>query len=117
MDRIRDELLEKSTEYFQAFPDLKGESPSPFLVDFVIEKYIQHRNFPSNFTDEKIKADMRNHLSTMAMAVVDIFLKAGAEGEINHSENSVSRTYENAYISASVFNDVLPYVRVISHSR
>ena len=56
---------------------------------------------------------MRNHLSTMAMAVVDIFMKSGAEGETSHSENGINRAYENAYISNSVFNDVLPYVKVL----
>ena len=49
----------------------------------------------------------------MAMAVVDIFVKSGAEGQTSHSENGVNRVYENAYISESVFKDVFPYVNIL----
>ena len=110
---INEQLTQKATEYFNAIPELEGQTPSPLLIDFVIEKYCQHRNFPNSFANEKIENDMRNHLSTMAMAVVDIFMKSGAEGETSHSENGINRAYENAYISNSVFNDVLPYVKVL----
>ena len=110
---IRVGLTNKATEYFASVPELEGKSPSPLLVDFVIEKYIQHRNFLSGFSEEKIEEDMVKHLSTMAIAVVDIFMKSGAEGETSHSESGVNRTYENSYISSSVFNDVLPYVKIL----
>lgn len=109
---IREELSAKVSEYINGIDELKGKVPSMLLIDFVIEKYKQHRNFPSTFNAKKIEDDMTEHLSTMAMAVVDIFMKVGAEGEKNHSENGINRTYENAYISLSVFNDVLPFVRV-----
>lgn len=111
---IREELEKRATEYFQSIDELKGQVPSKLLIDFVIEKYRQHRNFPNSFDDKKITADMENHIGTMAMAVVDLYMKSGAEGETSHTENSVSRTYENAYISSSVFNDILPFVKVLS---
>lgn len=53
---------------------------------------------------------MEDHLSTLAMAVVDLKAKEGAEGETSHGENSTTRSYESAYISLSVFSDILPYV-------
>lgn len=110
---VREELISKATEYFKGIEELSMLVPSPLLIDFVIEKYKQHRNFPSSFNDEKIEQDMMEHLSTMAMAAVDLQMKVGAEGEISHSDSGVSRTYENAYISSSVFKDVLPYVKVL----
>ena len=35
--------------------------------------------------------------------------KRGAEGEISHSENGISRTYANADIPDSMLSDVIPY--------
>lgn len=108
---IAESIKKKATEYFESIPELKGEEPSTLLIDFVIEKYKQQRNFPKHFTEEQIEDDLNAHLSTIAMAVVDLKAKEGAEGETSHGENSTSRSYENAYISLSIFNDILPYVQ------
>lgn len=110
---ISEELTTRAKDYFDTIPELAGQVPPKLLIDFVIEKYKQHRSFPQTFSEEKIERDMRNHLSTMAMAVVDIFVKSGAEGQTSHSENGVNRVYENAYISESVFKDVFPYVNIL----
>lgn len=39
--------------------------------------------------------------------------KRGAEGQISHSENGISRTYENADIPTSILNRITPYCGVI----
>lgn len=39
--------------------------------------------------------------------------KRGAEGEISHSENGISRTYENADVPESMLADVLPHCMVV----
>ena len=39
--------------------------------------------------------------------------KRGAEGEISHSENGISRTYENADVPDSMLRDVIPMCGVI----
>lgn len=108
---ITDSIKEKAQAYLDSIPELKGEEPSMLLIDFVVEKYKQQRNYPKHFSENMIDDDMMNHLSTLAMAVVDLKVKEGAEGETSHGENSTSRSYENAYISLSIFNDVLPYVQ------
>lgn len=113
MATISEMIKEKAIIYIDGIDEVKGQKPNDMLIDFVIEKYKQHRNYPKTFSEEKIEADMVEHLSTMAMAVVDMFMKTGAEGEKSHKENNISREYENAYISISVFNDVLPYVNIL----
>lgn len=109
---FRDNLITKVEEYINFIPDMQDEKVNPMLVDFVIEKFKQRRNYPSTFTDEIIENDLSEHLSTMAMAIVDMLNKLGAEGEQSHTENSVTRQYESAYISTSIFCDVLPYVNI-----
>lgn len=40
--------------------------------------------------------------------------KRGAEGETSHSENGISRSYENADVPASMLKAITPYCGVIS---
>lgn len=39
--------------------------------------------------------------------------KRGAEGEVSHSENGISRTYENADVPESMLNDVIPHCGLV----
>jgi hypothetical protein len=39
--------------------------------------------------------------------------KRGAEGEVSHSENGISRTYENGDVPDSLLNEVIPHCGVI----
>lgn len=39
--------------------------------------------------------------------------KRGAEGQTSHSENGVSRTYENADVPASMLKSVIPFCGVV----
>lgn len=108
----RETLTNLVEEYCSSIPELNGETPSVLLIDFVVEKYIQHRNFPSSFTDAKINEDITNHINTIAMGCVDLFCKVGMEGEKGHSENGTSRTFNSAYLDSNIFADVMPYVKL-----
>lgn len=44
---------------------------------------------------------------------VELYNKMGIEGESAHSENGVSRTYENAGISESLLAEITPLARVV----
>lgn len=44
---------------------------------------------------------------------VDLYNKIGAEGQLSHSENGVSRGYESAWISESLLSEVVPLVGVL----
>ena len=81
---VTESIKNLATEYFDDVPELKGQIPPKLLVDFAIRKYKQVRN-----------------------------LKTGAFGETSHSENSTTRSWENAYISSSIYSDVLPYVHAL----
>lgn len=39
--------------------------------------------------------------------------KRGAEGELSHSENGVSRSYESADIPESMLRGIVPFVKVL----
>lgn len=46
-------------------------------------------------------------------ATVYLLNKRGGEGETAHSENGVSRTYENADLPASMLRDIVPVCGVV----
>ena len=41
---------------------------------------------------------------------MDLYNRIGAEGEVSHSENGISRTFDSSWISAELLNEVMPYV-------
>ena len=43
---------------------------------------------------------------------LDLYNKIGAEGQISHSENGISRGYESSWISKELLDEVVPYVGV-----
>ncbi len=47
---------------------------------------------------------------------LELFSKRGAEGEVSHSENGISRGYESASISPSLLNMVVPKVGSVGGS-
>ena len=51
--------------------------------------------------------------STQVEIAVYLLNKRGAEGQTAHSENGISRTYENADIPASLLREVVPMASVI----
>lgn len=77
------------------------------VLSYLREYGIEIEVYDKMYVDE---SGTTQYFIPIAMAVVDLKAKEGAEGETSHSENSISRSYENAYVSSSIFNDVLPYV-------
>ena len=43
---------------------------------------------------------------------LDIYNKAGAEGQLIHNENGIHRHYESAWISEQLLNEVVPFAKV-----
>lgn len=83
------------------------------IVDFVIEYAINESHFPTGYSNDKIATRLSRCVSSLAMACVDVYSRIGAEGQTEHGENGVSRTFDGAWISARL-HDVLPnYVEVI----
>lgn len=50
---------------------------------------------------------------TQVDAAVYLLNKRGAEGQTSHSENGISRNYENADLPASLLRDIVPVCGVV----
>ena len=80
-----------------------------YLTD--AERAIVNRLYPMDDTDCTIPDKYESRLVEIATY---LYNKRGAEGEISHNENGISRTYESASIPDSMLSDIIPYGRVIS---
>ena len=102
----------KALEYVKETGEEMTEFPLS-IVDFVIEHISQCCHFPSHFVEKNIVSDLSKGKSTLAMACVEVYAKAGAEGQKSHNENGISRTYDSAWISPSIYRAFPNYVIIL----
>lgn len=107
------EIKQIVTEYLQHDETLKDYVPDTLTVLFVLERFREHRNYPSKYTEDMIEADMRRYRGHIAMAMVDAISRYGAEGEISHSENNIERNWKTPYLSTDLFENIPSFVRTI----
>lgn len=53
------------------------------------------------------------YLHWQLAAAVELYAKRGGEGEISHTENGVTRSWDNARLSSGLRNQIVPYVGVV----
>ena len=111
------ETINELSEYVgnKALSYLKdnGEDIEKFpttIVDFVIEYTANSCHFPKHFVEKDIVYDLEKGKNALATACIDIYAKVGAEGQLSHSENGVSRSYENSWITFNLLAHFPNYV-------
>ena len=89
---------------------LKELLGNPTVSDSLLNFYLD------NASD--IICDIRNsdsveskYSKTQIKIAIEMFNKRGAEGEVSHSENGISRSYEKADISPSLLMSITPMVK------
>ena len=63
--------------------------------------------------DDTIEIVPRRYETLQCEIAVYLLNKRGAEGETSHSENGISRSYENADVPESLMSNIVPFVGVI----
>lgn len=101
MEELKAYVSQKSTEYWNETADSgqKIEKMPSSIVDFVVEYFFNSAVFPNGSTEESRVKTMMSFKNSMSMACVEVYAKAGAEGQLSHSENSTSRSYDETWIS------------------
>ena len=114
------ETMLELTEYVRgkalSYVTETGETMTEFplsVVDFVIEHISQSCHFPSHFEEMNIVSDLSKGKNTLAMACVEVYAKAGAEGQKSHNENGISRTYDSSWISPRFYSAFPNYVTIL----
>lgn len=71
---------------------------------------ILNRAYPYDDTVEEVP---RRYGVIQCEIAAYLLNKRGAEGEVSHSENGISRTYENADVPESMLRDVIPHCGLV----
>ena len=71
---------------------------------------ILSRRFP--FGEQPTELEER-YKDLQIRIAVEMFNKRGAEGEVAHSENGVSRTYQSANVSEDLLKEITPKAGVV----
>lgn len=71
---------------------------------------INARRYPFGEVPEELEKRYENLQIRIA---VELYNKQGAEGEVSHSENGISRTYSAAWISEELLSEVTPKAGIL----
>ena len=90
-----------------------GEPDEAILEDCLesAKAAIMSRRYPYGDWPDELEP---RFLDKQFLCALDLYNKIGAEGEQSHTENGVSRTYESAWISESLLQDIVPMAKVTS---
>ena len=72
---------------------------SSMVVSLAIESFETLRNYPSSCGEAKILADLEKNKAKIAMAAIEIDSKGGAENQLSHSENGITRTFSDCLMA------------------
>lgn len=109
MVELTGEVTRKALLYLKE----QGEDIETFptsIVDFVIEFAIAESHIPNHYAESEIAEKLGGSKTVLAMMCLDIYSKAGSEGEMSNHEGSISRTYESAWISKSLIDSLPNFV-------
>lgn len=101
-------MLEKLKKYLNN-ADASEDELLLLLLDLAGSKLLE-RLYPFDSTKTEVPA--RYQFKQIEIALF-LYNKQGAEGETSHSENGISRGYENADIPDSLMQGITPFVGVI----
>ena len=76
------------------------------LLEFAASA-IMDRRYPFGTTLTELPSQFQNLQVQMA---ADLYAKLGAQGQISHNENGISRTWANANISNDLLSRIVPVV-------
>ena len=103
-------LMEEFIEKIKSMTTEYGVKTSDLVVTLAIEQFETIRNYPSLWNEEKKLADMEKNKAKIAMAAIEIDSKNGAENQLSHSENGISRSY---YDGIMAYKDVIGFANVL----
>jgi hypothetical protein len=88
-----------------------GESDENILKDCLesAKSAILARRFPCTDWPEEVPTQYADLQFRIAL---DLYNKIGAEGQLGHSENGVSRSWESSWVSEQLLREVVPLVGV-----
>lgn len=98
----------QSQKLRQRIPEI-SEADAASLLDTAAAA-INARRYPFDDFPDELES---RYFDLQLRIASDLWAKSGAEGETSHSENGISRTWSNAWISEELLSEVTPKARVL----
>lgn len=107
---MTEEIIADLTEELSSEPDFSA-SILKNKVKAVIRELRMKRNYiASGMSEDEIDSDMENYYSVVLDVARYDYNQRGAEGELSHTENGISRMYESR---DNLWKGVHAYVKVL----
>ena len=91
-----------------------GVAPSNAILEDCIENAknaILSRRFPYGNWPYEVEDRYKDLQYRLA---IEIYNRLGAEGEVSHSENGISRTWNGSWASSQLLNEVVPFIKAVN---
>lgn len=88
-------------------PDTASDEMLLYLLEQA-EGIVLNRRYPFGLPEGATVPKQYEHVQLKI--AVELFSKMGAEGQIAHSENGISRTWGSADVSPALLRQIVPYV-------
>ena len=90
-----------------------GEADEAILEDCLesAKAAIMARRYPYQEWPDELE---NRYLDLQFRCAMDLYNRAGAEGQLVHNENSINRTWESSWISESLLQEVTPIAKVVT---
>lgn len=100
------------TEMLKMLEHITGETEQNVLSTYLLlaKNVVLQRAYPFGDGTEEVP---EKYKSTQVEIAAYMLNKRGAEGEVTHSENGVSRTYEDGDIPPTLLRRILPTAGVL----
>lgn len=104
--------MEDTLDKLKVLIGLSGYDQDELLTALLslAKQKILDRAFP--YDDTKVEVPDRYKPKQVEIAAY-LYNKRGAEGQLSHSENDISRTYESADVPESLMRGIVPHVGVL----
>ena len=104
-----------TTEKLEMLKALTGEENNAILEVYlkVATDEIIARAYPFASDDVLAELEFPSKYDVLSVRIAEsIYLRAGAEGEISHAENGITRSYRTDGIPTSLLRQIVPYCGV-----
>lgn len=81
------------------------------LLDAAQDIIFEHR-FPYSEYPDKVE---RRYEGLQIQIATELYSKMGAEGQVGHSENGISRSWQSADVSDALLSRITPIAKVVKH--
>lgn len=110
MDELLFMVVDDLTIELHDEPDFNADILMVKVKNAIRDVKLKRNYRATSYTEEQIANDLQNYYSTIVNVARYDYNQIGAEGQSQHNENDVSRTWVDR---DRLFSDVIPFIRVL----